>query len=126
MKMRNEEKEKELEIAHLRKAYMSYVDTNKPRIDAILAKFVVTQSDKLEISRFINQLIGLSESENVALQVQLEIAQKKIESLELELQHKKIIQAQNEVVNAFAKVQELEAWLAQGRNLLGSRSKENE
>lgn len=124
MKMRNEEKQKEL--AHLRKAYMSYVDTNKPRIDAILAKFVVTQSDKLEISRFINQLIGLSESESVALQVKLEIAQKKIESLELELQNKKIVQAQMDVVNAFARVQEIEAWLAQGTKIMSGWSKEDE
>lgn len=124
MKMRNEEKQKEL--AHLRKAYMSYVDTNKPRIDAILAKFVVTQSEKLEISRFINQLIGLSESESVALQVQLEIAQKKIESLELELQNKKLVQAQMDVVNAFARVQEIEAWLAQGTKIMSGWSKEDE
>lgn len=124
MKMRNEEKQKEL--AHLRKAYMSYVDTNKPRIDAILAKFVVTQSDRLEISRFINQLIGLSESESVALQVQLEIAQKKIESLELELQNKKIVQAQMDIVNAFARVQEIEAWLAQGTKIMSGWSKEDE
>lgn len=124
MKMRNEEKEKEL--AHLRKAYMSYVDTNKPRIDAILSKFVLTQSEKLEISRFINQLIGLSESESVALQVQLEIAQKKIESLELELQNKKIVQAQMDIVNAFARVQEIEAWLAQGTKIMSGWSKEDE
>lgn len=122
--MINEEQEKE--IVHLRKAYTSYVDRNKPRIDAILAKFVVTQNDKLEIGKFINQLIGLSEAENVALQVQLEIAQKKIESLESELQNKKLVQAQMEVVNAFARVQEIESWLAQGTKIMSGWSKENE